>query len=206
MPATEETFRSQRKLHIVFAVTSIGMTLATVWMILNDHLRPWKTVQREFHRVETAKLEVQKAEEQRKLDEQHKRDLTAIDQAIAKAEETESQNARIIAEKKTNSTRFAASSIASTSRSGSPRPTLTARKASTTASSNATNVARRRSSASRRSSRWKRNSIGSRRNARTPLRTEAPRDRDRRAAGQYRPTQEACDERSNATSIASIAS
>lgn len=100
MPATEETYRSQRALHIVFAVTSIAMTLAIVWMILDDHLRPWKKIQREFHKVETAKLEVQKSEERRKLDEKHKRDLEALDAEIARAQEIASKNARIIAEKK----------------------------------------------------------------------------------------------------------
>ena len=52
MPATEETYRSQPTLHVVFAITSIAMTLAIVWMIMADHLRPWKQVQREFHRIE----------------------------------------------------------------------------------------------------------------------------------------------------------
>ena len=39
MPATEEPYRNQRALHVVFGVSSIGLLLATVWMILADHLR-----------------------------------------------------------------------------------------------------------------------------------------------------------------------
>ena len=42
MPASEETYRSQPRLHLVFALTSVGMMLSIVWMIAADHLRPWK--------------------------------------------------------------------------------------------------------------------------------------------------------------------
>ena len=70
MPASEETYRSQPALHIVFALTSIAMTLSIVWMIMADHLRPWKQVQREFQRVEDAKLH---AAEKQKLQEQQER-------------------------------------------------------------------------------------------------------------------------------------
>ena len=48
MPASEETYRSQPTLHLVFAISSIAMLLVTVWMVMADHLRPWKQVQREF--------------------------------------------------------------------------------------------------------------------------------------------------------------
>ena len=50
MPATEETYARQPILHLVFAISSIAMTLAIVWMVMADHLRPWKEVQREFQR------------------------------------------------------------------------------------------------------------------------------------------------------------
>lgn len=56
MPATEETYRRQPTLHIIFAISSIAMTLAIIWMIMADHLRPWKQVQREFQVVEREKL------------------------------------------------------------------------------------------------------------------------------------------------------
>ena len=58
MPATEETYRRQPTLHLVFAISSIAMLLSTVWMVLADHIRPWKEVQREFQQVERDKLEV----------------------------------------------------------------------------------------------------------------------------------------------------
>lgn len=96
MPATEETYRSQTALHVVFAVSSLAMTLAIVWMILADHLRPWKSVQREFQTIEQAKL---KAAETEKLQEQQARNQSAIDQIdakIAQAGQLAEQNAREI--------------------------------------------------------------------------------------------------------------
>ena len=96
MPATEETYRKQTTLHVVFAVSSIAMAVVTVWMILSDHLRPWKTVQREFHRVETAKLE---AAEQDKLKEQQsksRKQIDALDKQIAEVERAAQQQGRKI--------------------------------------------------------------------------------------------------------------
>ncbi len=96
MPATEETYRKQSTLHIVFAVSSVVMAVVTVWMILADHLRPWKTVQREFQQIETAKLE---AAESQKLKEQEAKSSTAIsdiDRQIAALENVSANNRRKI--------------------------------------------------------------------------------------------------------------
>ena len=86
MPATEETYRSQPTLHIVFAISSIAMMLSIVWMIMADHLRPWKQVQREFQQVERGKLE---AAEQEKLEEQKAKYQAQIDEIDAKIEAAE---------------------------------------------------------------------------------------------------------------------
>src|SRR3954465_6038417 len=83
MPATEETYRSQPTLHVVFAITSIAMTLSIVWMILADHLRPWKQVQRDFHHIEEAKL---KASERAKAEETRARSQAQIDEIDRKIE------------------------------------------------------------------------------------------------------------------------
>ena len=77
MPASEETYRPQPTLHLVFAISSIAMLLSTVWMVMADHLRPWKQVQREFQassarssrRAEQEKLEEQKTKYQAQIDE-----------------------------------------------------------------------------------------------------------------------------------------
>jgi cbb3-type cytochrome oxidase cytochrome c subunit len=85
MPATEETYRSQPGLHVVFALCSIGMTLSIVWMIMADHLRPWKETQRKFHRIEEAKLEANKVDKLNEQKAQHRDDIAAIDEKIKKA-------------------------------------------------------------------------------------------------------------------------
>jgi cbb3-type cytochrome oxidase cytochrome c subunit len=83
MPASEETYRRQPTLHLVFAISSIAMLLATIWMVMVDHLRPWKQVQREFQVVEREKLEVA---EKQKIDEQKAKYQTQIDAIDAKIE------------------------------------------------------------------------------------------------------------------------
>src|SRR5947209_16414027 len=96
MPATEETYRSQRALHVVFAISSIGLLLATVWMIMADHLRPWKTVQREFQDVETAKLARSEQEKLKEQQDKSQRELDQIDREIAQARENARKNYRQI--------------------------------------------------------------------------------------------------------------
>ncbi len=93
MPATEETYRSQSGLHIVFAITSIAMTLSIVWMVAADHLRPWKQVQREFHDVEVAKLEAAKKEKLADQSAKKKERIEAIDAEVAAAEAKKDENA-----------------------------------------------------------------------------------------------------------------
>jgi cbb3-type cytochrome oxidase cytochrome c subunit len=95
MPATEETYRSQPILHLVFAISSIAMLLSTVWMVAADHLRPWKDVQRRFQKIERDKLNEtlveKKQEEQRKYEAQLKDVRTRIEEANAGAEQRAAQ-------------------------------------------------------------------------------------------------------------------
>ncbi len=79
MPATEETYRRQPTLHLVFAISSIAMLLATVWMVMADHLRPWKQVQREFQLIEREKLNASEKEKQDELNTKYKSQLDQID-------------------------------------------------------------------------------------------------------------------------------
>jgi cytochrome c551/c552 len=46
MPAAEQTWRSQKRLHLVFGISSVLLLLATLWMFQADHQREWKQVQR----------------------------------------------------------------------------------------------------------------------------------------------------------------
>ena len=88
MPATEETYYRQPTMHIVFGISSIAMLLAIVWMIMADHLRPWKEVQREFHQVEKAKLEATRAKALEDQKSRFQNQINEIDAKIQKADET----------------------------------------------------------------------------------------------------------------------
>src|SRR5262245_41619878 len=86
MPATEETYRPQPTLHLIFAVSSIAMLLATVWMVMADHMRPWKQEQRMFHVVEQKKLEAAEKEKLAEQEIKYKAQLDQIDRQIQAAE------------------------------------------------------------------------------------------------------------------------
>jgi len=93
MPATEETYRRQPTLHVIFAISSIVMMIVIVWMIMADHLRPWKTFQREFHKIEEAKL---RATEKQKLEEQkqvHQSKIDDLNKRIEVAKQSRYTNA-----------------------------------------------------------------------------------------------------------------
>jgi cbb3-type cytochrome oxidase cytochrome c subunit/peptidoglycan hydrolase CwlO-like protein len=92
MPATEETFRRQPTLHLVFAISSIVMLLATVWMVMADHLRPWKQVQREFQLIERAKLNKSEEEKQNELNTKYKAQLDEIQAKIEAANKSADEN------------------------------------------------------------------------------------------------------------------
>src|SRR5215469_528841 len=59
MAATDQTYRNQRTLDIVFAASCILMLLGTLWMFWQDYNREFKHVQREFRDVEEAMNEHQ---------------------------------------------------------------------------------------------------------------------------------------------------
>ena len=86
MPASEETYRRQPTLHIIFAISSIVMTLSIVWMIMADHLRPWKQVQRDFHEIEREKLKATEREALEKQQAENQAKIAQIDEQIKEAE------------------------------------------------------------------------------------------------------------------------
>jgi cytochrome c2 len=59
MAATDQTYRNQKTLDIVFAVSCILMLLGTLWMFWQDYDRDFKHVQRDFRNVEEAMNEYQ---------------------------------------------------------------------------------------------------------------------------------------------------
>jgi len=53
MPATEQTWRDLKILHVVFAVAALALLATTVAMLAADHDRPWKRYARGFRDLET---------------------------------------------------------------------------------------------------------------------------------------------------------
>ena len=86
MPASEETYRFQPTLHIIFAISSIAMLLSIVWMIMADHLRPWKLVQRDFHAIEREKLKVDEQKAREKQLTESETEIKRIDEQIKEAQ------------------------------------------------------------------------------------------------------------------------
>jgi len=81
MPATEQTWRDQKRLHVVFGISSTVLLLSTLWMFKADHDREWKQYQRtardiEVKMTEWRQLEFQTASIQQELD-QFQAELTA---------------------------------------------------------------------------------------------------------------------------------
>ena len=52
MPATEQTWRDLKLMHVVFGISGVVMLVTTVWMLAADHTREWKGYQRKFREVE----------------------------------------------------------------------------------------------------------------------------------------------------------
>ena len=52
MAASDKTYRSQKSLHVVFALSSLAMLVTTVWMFWDDYNRPYKKEQKLFRHVE----------------------------------------------------------------------------------------------------------------------------------------------------------
>jgi cytochrome c551/c552 len=77
MPATEQTWRDMKLLHVIFGVSAILLLVATIAMLAADHARPWKAYQREFRNLETWSAAARVAEQdsrefEKKLDELEK--------------------------------------------------------------------------------------------------------------------------------------
>src|SRR5262245_47824988 len=57
MAATDQLYRSQKTMDIVFGVSCGLMLLTTLWMFADDYYRPFKKVQRTFRDVEATLAE-----------------------------------------------------------------------------------------------------------------------------------------------------
>ena len=65
MPSPDATYYNIKRLHLVFAVSSLALLAVTVWMVAADHLREWKVYQRTYRdRVEPWLTEAQIRQEE----------------------------------------------------------------------------------------------------------------------------------------------
>src|SRR5438067_653024 len=62
MAATDQTYRNQKMLDIVFALSCIAMLVSITWMFAQDYNREFKKVQRRFRDVDEALTERQLVE------------------------------------------------------------------------------------------------------------------------------------------------
>lgn len=75
MPASEDFYHNQKKLHLIFFASSLALLVATVWMLAADHLRPWKVYQREFIQVKQGQAYEQMQQAKREQDTRKLREL-----------------------------------------------------------------------------------------------------------------------------------
>jgi len=79
MRASDETFYNIKRLHVVFAVSSLALLAVTVWMVAADHFRQWKVYQRTYlDRVEPWLTEA-------RIREQRTADFAAREEQLARA-------------------------------------------------------------------------------------------------------------------------
>src|SRR5438552_157859 len=52
MAASDQTYRNQRRLDLIFGVSSLLMLIAVVLLFAQDYFQPWKTEQRTFRDVD----------------------------------------------------------------------------------------------------------------------------------------------------------
>ena len=69
MPATEQTWRDNKVMHIIFGASTVAMAIATLWMLAEDHNREWKDWQLTNRKKEAWMIRAQRDELADQLDE-----------------------------------------------------------------------------------------------------------------------------------------
>ena len=82
MAATDQNYRNQKGLDIVFGVSCVLMLLSVVWMFWQDYSREFKVEQRDFRDVEAAVAERQML--QLVPDQKQMEDMLFLSQDICK--------------------------------------------------------------------------------------------------------------------------
>ncbi len=83
MPATEQTWRDSKLLHLVFGITALLMLVSTVWMLAADHRREWKVYQNRFRNIEAWSAQSRLSQQQ---SAQFESEVSEAHEALAKAQ------------------------------------------------------------------------------------------------------------------------
>src|SRR5438132_937876 len=95
MAATDQTYRSQKILDIVFAVSCILMLISILWMFVQDYNREFKQIQRKFRDVDEALTERQLVEKLPNIQEVEEA-ANQREQAEAKLQQVKDENRKAI--------------------------------------------------------------------------------------------------------------
>jgi cbb3-type cytochrome oxidase cytochrome c subunit len=87
----DETLRKMGGLNLLFAASSLGLLLTTVWMVYDDYSRGWKGYQKEFQRLQAEKTRAQIEAAQKAVDAQT---LESLEKQRAEARAAAEQHAR----------------------------------------------------------------------------------------------------------------
>jgi hypothetical protein len=82
MPATEQTWRDSKLMHLIFGISSLAMLATTIWMLAADHRREWKDYQRTFQSIETWTAQARIGQQE---SEQYHQELKQADDALQTA-------------------------------------------------------------------------------------------------------------------------
>ena len=83
------------KMNRLFAFLSFLLLVTTLWVFLDDYIRPWKVIQLEAQKIERRKLQEQIQQEDENID---KEKFSEIERQLASAKETVAQRAEEIAQ------------------------------------------------------------------------------------------------------------
>ncbi|MCE9546294.1 MAG: c-type cytochrome [Planctomycetia bacterium] len=85
MPATEQTWRDLKLMHLVFGFSSLAILAATVWMLGTDHNREWRQTQNKFQRLEnwTVGAQIEEDDTQKFEAERQRLDLQLYQKQLA---------------------------------------------------------------------------------------------------------------------------
>jgi hypothetical protein len=109
MAATDQTYRNQKALDVVFAVSCLLMLASVLWMFVQDYNREFKVVQRDFRDVEEARnvrLMLEKLPDPAKVEEKRQAVVEARKTLAAKRAELRPTERKLMATRDTRDDQY----------------------------------------------------------------------------------------------------